>query len=77
MFISTLALTKLEQNRQEFSQQEQLLIASMYPIVSFIVLCSILVRKPILPVPFIVARDLTFITLTYTNDKYLIGYVHY
>lgn len=66
MFISTLALTKLEQNRQEFSQQEQLLIAFMYPIVSFIVLCSILVRKPVPPILFIVVRNHT---PTHTDDE--------
>ena len=45
MFISTLAITKLEQQTQDRSQEQQILIDSLSPIVSFLVLCSIMIRK--------------------------------
>ncbi|ETW80394.1 Na(+)/H(+) antiporter [Heterobasidion irregulare TC 32-1] len=43
VFISTLAITKLEQQTQDPSQEQQILIDSLSPIVSFLVLCSIMI----------------------------------
>ncbi|TFY83679.1 hypothetical protein EWM64_g332 [Hericium alpestre] len=45
IFISTLALTRLETPQNPPQNQEQLLAAVLQPIVAFVVLCSIIIRK--------------------------------
>ena len=45
IFISTLALTRLPEPQSPPADQSELLAATLQPIVSFVVLCSILIRK--------------------------------
>lgn len=45
IFISTLALTRLPEPSNPPVGQTEILAASLHPIVSFVVLCSILIRK--------------------------------
>lgn len=44
IFISTLALTRLPEPSDPPANQAEFLAASLQPIVSFVVLCSILIR---------------------------------
>lgn len=46
MFVSTLAITKLPEPADPPQSQQDLLALTLRPIVSFVVLCSILIRKP-------------------------------
>lgn len=47
IFISTLALTELETPQSPPQNQQQLLAAVLQPMVAFVVLGSIIIRKPI------------------------------
>lgn len=48
IFISTLALTRLPEPSNPPVGQTEILAASLHPIVSFVVLCSILIRKSLI-----------------------------
>lgn len=47
IFISTLALTRLPEPNDTQANQIKILTASLHPIVSFVVLCSIIIRKSV------------------------------
>lgn len=47
IFISTLALSRLPEPNDTPANQTEILAASLHPIVSFVVLCSIIIRKSV------------------------------
>lgn len=47
IFISTLALTRLPEPNDTQANQIKILAASLHPIVPFVVLCSIIIRKSV------------------------------